>query len=159
MRTRTLSLRLVAVVILVGVPASAVAPVEQYEFFDSASLLIEDKKTLLDWERDAIKDQAHADIGTICASRPNLAGGRVPTVKELLTIVDEAPHNYYDTDRPQPINVTRAIDPSAFPDTPTDKKYWSSTSAGVGLVWTVNFETGAVETATTGEMLHLRCVR
>jgi hypothetical protein len=159
MKKTSLVLRAFAVTLLVPLPGLAVAPPEQYEFFDSGSILIEDKKTFLDWERDALKDVAHADIGTVCATRPNLAGGRVPTVKELLTIVDESPHNYYDTDRPSPTNVTRTIDPRAFPDTPTDKPYWTSTPAGVGQAWTVNFETGAIEPASTAGVAHLRCVR
>jgi len=78
-----------------------------------------------------------------------LAGGgwRLPHVLELLTIADEATSN-------------PAIDPTAFPSTPTGN-YWVSTpwSGDASAAWGVSFVNGAAGGAFVSDPLHVRCVR
>jgi hypothetical protein len=76
------------------------------------------------------------------------AGWRLPTMKELLTIVDYSRHS-------------PAIDPSAFPATPSTY-FWTALKAGDPTVaWGVNFGTGSIYnyTFSPDHTLEARCVR
>jgi hypothetical protein len=79
-------------------------------------------------------------------------------MKELLTIVDETPHYEFEGI----VNQAKMIDVNAFPRSPTDAEYWSSsivanTSGAEG--WVVKFRTG--ENGQQGVNLpgYVRCVR
>ena len=74
-------------------------------------------------------------------------GWRVPSVKELQTIVDET-------------IAAPAIDTVTFPSTPAYIFWTSSTTVGqAGSVWTVSFEKGWTGNEPTANARALRCVR
>jgi hypothetical protein len=83
------------------------------------------------------------------------ASMRLPSLKELLTIVDEEPHREYDDDRLE--EVTKMIDGAAFPNTPSGA-FWTSSTAGVDRAWTVSFLDGVTYTAELGSIAYVRCV-
>ncbi len=152
---------LVALVLAFAKGAVADAPRNppQYEPFDQDTIEITDKLTKLTWDRSRVVAGGIArDAATLyCSSTVFPSGGRLPTVKELLTIVDEDPHEEYDTALGR--IVLKSIDRSAFPDTPTDLPYWTSTPGPNGTFWSVSFETGKLEAITAGTKLHARCVK
>lgn len=141
-------------------PALADAPIgdPQYEAFDSSSTTISDRKTILTWDRNRVlRDKGFALAASHCdAVFPGV--GRVPTVKELLTLVDEEGRQVYDTTFNPPF-VYKYIDQTAFADAPTNKPYWTSTVESDGKVWTVDFSTGKTQLSAPADLNHLRCVR
>lgn len=170
MKTRALRLlrlagRALAAVALIAAPGLAAppdpgAPIDQYDPFDRLSTTVRDAQTQLVWARAVLRDAPYGDPATMCAARSELGPGRrLPTVKELLTLVDENPHQVYEGGA----LVRKAIDPGAFSSvtytTPTDSPYWTSTPAGAGQVWTVNFTTGETEPRPTSQLGHVRCVK
>ncbi len=174
MKKRNLLPRVVLGAILLALPAAADAPRNppQYAQFLSDTPTIHDNFTHLEWDRRSILSVGagaqYGSIATTCAGLTsfkkdiNTASGRVPTLKELLTILDEEPHNEYEFGAVVP----KMIDQLAFADTPVDLPYWTSTPAGglaSGMVWTLNFRTGEMKAlATTGApapTANVRCVR
>lgn len=172
MTKRNLLPRLVLGAILLALPAAADAPRNppQYAQFLADTPTIQDNFTKLDWDRRSILSVGrNAEFGsaqTICKgltsfdkSNGNTTLGRLPTVKELLTILDEAPHDEYEFGAVVP----KMIDQLAFADTPVDHPYWTSTPAGgrgSGMVWTLSFRTGDMKALpTTLAMANVRCVR
>jgi hypothetical protein len=136
--------------------ARAAAPAGRYQIGTGT---VYDTKTKLTWQQTPSSSTYTFDYaGTsstsaqvYCASLSLSGGGwRVPTMKELPTIVD------YSVASPGP-----TIDATAFPSTPA-VEFWSATPAtfvGRG-VWVVDFSTGAREAITaTMAMLNVRCVR
>lgn len=134
------------------------APTDQYGPFNKADTTIRDLKTGLTWLREASAVKDHRDAGaTYCATAP---GGpfRLPTYKELLTLVDEDPHWEYDPGTGT--TTLRYIDPNAFPATPPDLFWTISASPGGAKV--VNFgdgTTAARNPGSTGDIAYARCVR
>ena len=132
------------------------APPGQYQAFSSQDRRIRDKKTLLVWERSV--SVAPVDFAT---ARATCRGGtRLPTLKELLTLVDEQPHEDYDV--PTNTTVTKHIDPQAFgSETPGDRAYWSSSlvEESPSRVWTVDFSSGETPQADAIDARYVRCVR
>src|SRR5688572_14843597 len=155
MKARKLMFALAAT--LFAVPAIANAPPDQYDQFDRFSTSIKDAFTKLEWERRPQTSGLAFNVASLrCTSGTVFSGGRLPTVKELLTIVDEEPHEEYEAGAV----VTKMVDDLAFPDTPVGLPYWTSTPAGAGKVWTVDFRTGAMTAADTATgSNHVRCVR
>lgn len=152
--------RALAATFLVVGTAGATAPRDQYEPFDRNTLVIVDKQTRLGWAR-TVERNAGFNLANGCDARSELGPGRrYPSVKELLTLVDETPHNTYENAQ----IVSKSIDPDAFDGanfpTSIDAKYWTSTPAGPGQVWVVDFATGDVTAQPTGagSFAHLRCV-
>jgi len=139
-------------VLLVALPVSADAPADQYDQFDRDSIAITDHYTRLEWLRDARKSILWGDAEIYCGGQ--LGASRVPTVKELLTLVDEDPHQEYE----HGALVLKTVDRQAFPGTPTEAPYWTSTSVG-GQILVVDFTTGAVALRDKGLAANLRCVR
>lgn len=156
MKRKLLPRAVLAAIVLLALPAAADAPRDQYEQFDGDSVLITDHFTKLDWDRDAV-ERSKLFANTNCSVKPSLGFvGRLPSVKDLLTILDENPHTEYEGG----VLVTKMIDGDAFADTPVDLPYWTSTPAGPGKVWVVSFSTGLMEPrSTTTEMANARCVR
>lgn len=151
-------------ILAIALPATADAPKSppQYAQFDRDALEITDRFTTLVWGRGSVQKFASPALGySYCDATvfPN-NNGRVPTVKELLTLVDEEPHVEYDSKFNPPF-VQKSIDADAFADTraPTDKPYWTSTPAPGGKFWTVEFTTGKTEARSAPESLNVRCVR
>lgn len=144
--------------VLVAVPALADAPQNQYVGFDSHSTTIEDSFTKLIWQRTATTNVVlGADPQQWCPSP-----SRLPTIKELLTLVDEKPHKEYIGQSEQ----TFYIDVSAFGGIDTQRNritptgaFWSQTPASGGsLYWTLDFTTGMIQTAPPSQALNVRCV-
>ncbi len=144
---------------LVALWARAVgAPTDQYGPFNKNDPTIRDLKTGLTWLRAPSPSKGYrAAAVAYCAGAP---GGpfRLPTYKELLTLVDEDPHWEYD---PTSGSTTlRYIDPNAFPATPPDL-FWTL-SAAPGGVKVVNFGDGTTAVRNpgpTGDIAYARCVR
>lgn len=145
--------------------ASADAPKDQYNVFDSQDATIRDQYTHLEWERfpgqmpdggGAVSVGDQASMLVRCTSLG--AGWRLPTVKELLTIVDEDPHRLYDDGG----IAYRWIDRYAFP-TAAPAGYWSSSrvtgSPADGKGWAVDFSSGRPTSEEPASSLHARCVR
>lgn len=150
--------RLVLAVILLGVPALADAPKNQYDQFDQDSGTIKDTFTKLEWDRRAIFKSDYGGASGNCALLTSLqASGRLPSVKELLTIVDEDPHLEYEFGK----NVPKMIDGLAFADAPVDLAYWTSTPASPtgDTLWTVSFKTGLMAPQLKTAVAYARCVR
>lgn len=146
-----------------AVLASADAPKDQYDVFDSTADTIFDQRTHLAWQRFPEGIEGGAPTGETLASaqsRCNAAGPgrRLPSVKELLTLVDEDPHRIYDDGG---ISY-RWIDRNAFPTT-VQAPYWSSSrvtgGSGDGKAWAVNFASGLPTIESPGTLLYARCVQ
>jgi hypothetical protein len=166
MRSASLRIRAAAVatavaVALVLVPAIASAPTDQYATFNRTDLTITDVNTGLVWQREvALKANNQAEAVSYCQNVYKQDGQqwRLPTMKELLTIVDETPHFEFEGI----VNKAKMIDVNAFPRTPIDFDYWSSSTSAVPATsdgWVVRFQNG--ENATLGQNLpgYVRCVR
>lgn len=163
MREKKLVPGLVLAALLVALPTfGSGAPPGQYQPFDRDSTEIFDQQTQLHWQRQVQPKSTYANAASFCDL--TFGVGRIPTVKELLTLLDEAPHQEYDSNKSPPGLVAKMIDGQAFPDTPVDAAYWTSTpSGGSGgtQVWTVNFGTGAMAPAdpTGATQAYFRCVK
>jgi hypothetical protein len=137
----------------------------QYAQFDNTDTVITDNFTGLAWERAPVALQSFTQAQTTCAT----AGARVPTLKELLTLVDESSNQIFD----KAGLVQKDLDPSAFPTAPTNdapvlpndgtSDYWSRTPADFALPavngFAVNFSTGFVASHKVTETLYVRCVK
>jgi hypothetical protein len=122
----------------------------QYGVFGQDNETITDNNTGLTWQRTApqtlVSLRAAEDY---CATLPLggwATGWRVPSYKELLTLVDESPHPEYDMS--SGAVVYKAIDSHAFgfQYTPlTSPYYWSSSLSAVvpGYAYLVDFRSGA----------------
>jgi hypothetical protein len=135
-------------------PADATAPPGQYEPYVREATEIHDLKTTLTWERAvSTVPSTYAAAESGCAVN---FSGFLPTVKELLTIVNERPHQEYAGKS----IVDKMIDGQAFPNTPVDKPYWTSTDAGSGMKWAVHFDTGTLQAVDPASpAAYVRCVR
>jgi hypothetical protein len=149
---------LVAIVSL----ARADAPSDQYALFDVNSQSITDNFTLLVWQRQApAQTMIFASAVSYCSglSLDNGSSWRVPSYKELLTLVDESPHLEYQGGALVPV----AIDGHAFPPpTLVNHYYWSSSPslADTSSAYVVDFGTGMAHTSsmTQGDVDYVRCV-
>jgi hypothetical protein len=128
--------------------AVADAPLGRYTVRDGT---VRDNSTQLTWQQ-TLDSTATSEAGAenYCATLP-LAGGRfrLPTVRELRTILDVT-------------RVAPAIDPNAFPDTPT-ASFWTSTPYlapdGNNWMWYVDFGDGGSYGQPATNSLRVRCVR
>ena len=152
------AIRFAVFALLVATPALARpphAPEDQYASFIESTPLIVDEKTKLTWERFIPSTpETWESADAYCRLT---FGGRLPTVKELLTLFDEEPHEEYFGQL-----VTVHIDPDAFGlRTPVDKPYWTSTPANAqaSQVWALDFGNGAMTPTAKAEELHRRCVK
>ena len=133
-----------------AVASLADAPAGQYKAFDASSTEIVDNHTGLVWQRgQTLRPQpSRADIAAACTG-----DFRAPTVKELLTLVDERPHKFFSAGA----EADRYIDPRAFPNTPLDAAF---ASLSPNDFWTVDFKTGQASRATNAPAkLYVRCVK
>jgi Protein of unknown function (DUF1566) len=131
------------------VPTRANAPAGRYTANGGT---VYDVKTKLTWQQPApTATYSWANAKTYCASAAvssalGGSGWRLPTIKELQTLVD-----YSQTTPP-------AIDQSYFSGTQTTD-YWSSSSLAGGpssSVWVVSFYDGSTNSGSGG---FVRCVR
>jgi hypothetical protein len=134
----------------------------QYGTFDSLNTTITDNNTGLTWQRAARPDLvSFAGAQSYCAALVlgQTTGWRVPSYKELLTLVDESPHPEYDGTT----DVYKAIDSHAFgfQYTPlTSPYYWSSSLFALvpGYAYAVDFRSGATLTLDASLGTLVRCV-
>ncbi|MBL9039684.1 MAG: DUF1566 domain-containing protein [Archangium sp.] len=136
---------LVVCVALLAFAAEAGAPPGRYTL---EAERVRDTTASLTWQRAASGPMAFSDAQAACAGA-SPSGWRLPTIKELQTLVD------YRAVPPAP-----AIDAAAFPSTPGEA-FWSSTPllGSASTVWVVDFATGVTATAATSAMGRVRCVR
>lgn len=146
MTSRWFPVLMLPVLLLIATRVRADESACHYSIVDAT---ITDLKTKLTWQRDLDAAMYTSDEAAPYCMNLGLAGGgwRLPTIKELQTLVDES-------------TVAPAIDTSVFPNTPSSR-FWSSTlyAGGAGLVWIVNFSNGSADTAAVSDMNHVRCVR
>jgi hypothetical protein len=141
--------------------ARADAPSDQYDFFNSNNDVIHDAQTGLYWQRYASSTTVTWDGAfTVCSSLSLDAytmGWRVPSYKELLTIVDEVPHTEYEGGG----LVSKALDSHAFPGAEVvTAAYWTSSTypADSGSAYSVDFENGVPQQEVKSHLLYVRCV-
>jgi hypothetical protein len=132
-------------------PSDTAAPPGRY---DVSSDSVYDTKTKLTWQRSAPSAEfAWSDAKTYCDSAGGATlsgtGWRLPTEKELLTLVD------YDVAPPGP-----TIDVQTFPGTVGDFYCSGSPIAdGVAGFWYLDFSTGNATNYAEGPASYVRCVR
>jgi formylglycine-generating enzyme required for sulfatase activity len=131
-------------------PAEASAPVGQYTISNGT---VYDTRTKLTWQQNAPSteyswSEAKAYCAGTGASLPG-TGWRVPTIKELQSIVDDTTWG-------------PAIDKTAFPATAAGY-YWSSSPRArtSSSVWVINFSQGdwVAYDVTLAYAFNVRCVR
>jgi len=143
-----------ALVTLSVVFASADAPPDQYAPFGPSISTILDAKTNLSWQRFVDFDAGQTSIGnaeTICQG----VNKRLPTYRELLTLVDEDPHDEWDPEAGAP--SPRYIDPNAFPGTPSGP-FWSMSPSDNGTNKVVDFRSGESSDLSRTSIAYVRCV-
>ena len=110
---------------------------------------VRDLATGLRWERAPTTEPLTFEAARTYCSRLKLGGPRpwrVPTLGELLTLIDERAS-------------APMIDRAAFPGTPADAFWTSSTFAnGRELAWYVRFDHGSGLYGRLVESFHVRCV-
>jgi hypothetical protein len=136
---------------LLSAPAiRADAPAGRYTYPTTTTVL--DTKTGLVWQRKtAMTPASQAGATSTCFNNPSALAGtgwRLPTVKELLTLLD--------------LTRSNGLDSVAFPSEPAGT-YWSSTSANSGgtFGFIVHFPPSNItnESASADETHLVRCVR
>jgi len=135
-----------AVVVAVGV-AAADAPTGRFSISDQ---VVSDNVTGRLWQRAVAPGTYNwAQAKSYCAAL-DLGGHsdwRLPSMKELQTIVDET-------------RVNPAIDASVFPSTPSEY-FWSSSpvSGSTPHAWYVHFSNGYPDFDVVSNTYRVRCVR
>jgi hypothetical protein len=124
----------------------AEAPVGRYVVEQGT---VNDTQTRLTWERAPdLTPRVWSQAAPYCSALDlNGKGWRLPSVKELMTLVDES-------------RWGPSIDPVAFPGTPSDYFWTSSTLASFPMfVWTVFFGKGTAAVFDISIPRVVRCVR
>ena len=124
------------------------APAKRY---DTQTDTVRDIGTGLTWQRAVPAETFVLDAArAYCADLPlaGQKGWRVPSMVELLTLIDEQAAS------------GPMIDRAAFPNTPSDA-FWTSTDFGgtPGMAWQVYFDYGNGLYGLPNGMFHVRCVR
>ena len=164
-RRRLRATLVASAVVVLATLARADAPTDQYNLFNLNSDVIQDLKTGLYWQRYPLTTGlSFYDAATQCGqlSLDTLTTGwRVPSYKELLTLVDESPHVEYEGGQ----LVEKWIDGDAFPGDVAapvlTSEYWTSSAypgTPPGSGYTVNFHTGFSHTADMNNAQYVRCV-
>jgi hypothetical protein len=139
-----------ATVLLVALTSRATAPAGRYTF--PVAGVVFDTKTGLTWQRTVAGGAVAEPTGSMnCgATSLNGAAGRLPTLQELLTIVDYAQTS------------GALVDATAFPSTATDNYYCTSTPyAGLATaIWVMHFgDASTLSQDYTTSVCYARCVR
>jgi len=150
--------------LLAVAPALAVSPADQYKTFGRDEGIIIDQKTTLLWQRSNSPQplqwtdaKAYCATLTIVSDNTTYSGFRLPTYKELLTIVDENP----SFEEEKGVFTAKAIDANAFPNTPPTS-FWSSTPNAANpanSAWSVDFGSGVSNPEAVLFGLFVRCVK
>jgi hypothetical protein len=134
------------------------APVDQYDSFMPGDGWIHDMKTGLYWQRRVDPAEVLNQAAAVAACADVDGGGkwRLPTYKELMTLVDDELHDEYENGA----IVQKAIDREAFPGTPA-AKFWTSTKSTVSpgnWYFTIDFGNGMASNSDEGDPRLVRCV-
>lgn len=127
--------------------AAASVPPQRYTHEDG---IVRDNATDLTW-RSEVEDDTYTQADAIarCQDSTEAGGGwRLPTVKELLTLVDTTV-------------ASPSIDGLAFPSTPAEL-FWTTTPhalTGDSMGWTVDFQYGGAQARDAVVPFRARCVR
>lgn len=137
-----------AISLLVAAHAQADAPPQHYT---AQAGTVRDNATQLTWQQATdMTKRTWSEAATYCMQLQLAGTGwRLPTLKELLTVVDPA-----STTAP-------VIDSKAFPGTPADT-YWSSNSwmGDVNYAWTIDFRLGnSAKDHAKSTGAYVKCVR
>lgn len=165
MRTaRLLELVVTGALVLLAGTVRADAPADQYGLFSAENVTIVDNYTGLTWSRAVQSKTTFSNAQLVCSNsvkdENGIGGFRLPTLKELLTLVDEGTNQDFQNGQ----TVLRAIDLNAFPKTPVGP-FWTITrsdSVGVGApdqAYAVSFDTGDVVSQSAAATLPFHCVR
>jgi hypothetical protein len=141
-----------AVLMLVSL-VQAKAPQDQYELFNGSDLYVTDVYTHLTWERAPRGSVVYNDANTQCPP-----GFRLPSVKELLSLIDEVQHKEFLDRMPQ----TLSIDGAAFGGENADSgEFWTDTFGKDLSRFTVEMGTGTTKTRIPSSTVKakFRCVR
>jgi hypothetical protein len=152
-RSRLMGAATFAAAILVAILSRATAPAGRYQISSGTVATVLDTETGLTWQQNVFSQtfSSATDATSYCASLGS--GWRVPTLKELATIID------FSVASPGP-----TIDGTAFPNTPTTQVYQTATAFGSDLVWSVDFSDGTLcdncgACGDSGSTCFVRCVR
>jgi hypothetical protein len=123
----------------------AAAPAGHY-VVEAGNGTVFDTKSGLTWQQPVFsKKYSWAEAKTRCSDFG--PGWRLPTIKELLSIVDSS-------------EILPAIDPNAFPSTPSESFWSSSPFAGSSSsAWYVDFGLGHASFRGISDTYSVRCVR
>lgn len=152
-------------VVILATLARADAPQTQYNLFNNNSDVIQDLQTGLFWQRDPPAAGLSFDAAAAYCGQLSLdtltTGWRVPSYKELLTLVDESPHYEYEGGQ----LVEKWIDGNAFLGELASPVltfgYWTSSpypGPPVANGYTVNFNTGYAQNQSLASSQYVRCV-
>ncbi len=145
---RRLARLLLLVPLLLGTsPVFASAPLDQYENFLPSTPEIQDRRTKLLWDRDATPALTYSQAAAVCSAK----GKRLPTVKELATLVDEVGHDEFVIDAV----IRLYIDEKAFRATPPGP-FWTFQGTGKAL-FVIDFTNGEIRESLSGAKF-VRCV-
>jgi hypothetical protein len=138
-------------------------PDGQYGLFNQSTEVIPDQQTGLYWQRyPSTTAVYYANSFDVCASLSlatpgGSTGWRVPSYKELMTILDEVPHTEYEGGS----LVQKFIDSHAFPGT-QPAYYWTSSpylqNINPNNAYAIDFGTGSPNQLGTGNQAYVRCV-
>ena len=135
-------------ILTLALPALADAPSGRYTFPTNGTVY--DTRTKLTWQRmlDDVDYTQSAAVSYCTSLSLDGTGWRLPSVDELLTLID-------------PTKYSPAIDQTAFPGANTSFTFWSSTlGAGpAGRAWGVYFSNGASNRYDVTTKTRARCVR
>ena len=150
-RTVALVLGVACALALPASTARANAPAGRYTI---ANGTVTDNMTKLVWQQHVVSGGTWVQAKSYCAGLALAGGGwRVPSVKELMTLVDFN-HN--------PNVAGAAIDETVFPlPSPATEPYWSSSlvSNDSTSAWGVEFSLGTTTWSGLGMNNLVRCVR
>ena len=146
-----ITFRTAAAALLCGLalPAGAVAPPGRYTIPGDGT--VHDNQTGLVWQQ-TLGDNPNGETWSAAASYCSalgLSGGgwRVPSMKELQTLVDETVGS-------------PSIDTTAFPNAPVSVFWTSSPLAGnPSVAWLVSFNDGSTVSSGVSSTFRVRCVR
>jgi hypothetical protein len=139
------------------------APIDQYNLFNQNNEVIQDQWAKLVWQRTPpgtavsfYEAEVYCSTLVLSTGSGPSTGWRLPSYKELMTIVDETPHVEYEGGQ----LVTKWIDGYAFPAAPVAQPYWTSSMypAIAGYAYAIDFGSGLPQQANTPSSNFVRCV-
>ena len=150
----------IALVVCAALPALADNSWYQFQAFNAGDVVIRDNYTRLVWQRQVAAAAVSPSAATSACqsfSAPGYPSGwRLPSVKELLTLVDEDAHDVFENGTLD----TKAISLFAFPNTPSHCFWTSSAAPGGGTdAWAVDFTDGSAEIHHASDTCYARCVQ